>query len=746
MHPQKDAGLNDPHQSARNGRRAVKTKRAAAKKRAAKPRRRDLRRRQSEGPPHSGEEPFRLLADAMPQLVWTADAAGAVDYFNARREEYADRKSDALNWNVLIHPDDLQRTIEVWRHAVETGSIYECEHRIKLRDGSYCWHLSRAIPMRDAKGRVVKWFGTATDIDETIRAEERHRESERRFRQFAAATNAVIWISDAATGKVEYVSPALERVWGLDPAEDRVKWLHPDDRQRAIEARERTAKGEVVEIDYRIVRPDGEVRFISDVGFPIRDRQGVVVRVGVIARDVTRAKRREQALRESRDRLANALAELETIYRTSPIGLCTLSPDLRFLHINDRMSQRHGVPAADHIGRTLREIAPAIADEAEAIVRSIIETGEPRLNLEFTETADGERRTWSEHWAPIKTQEGEVVGINVAAKDITERKRAEESNALLAAIVMSSGDAIFSSGLDRTLRSWNAGAERLYGYTAEEAIGQPLSIIAPDHLKQELHDLSGRALNGEPVYFETLRQRKDGSLVAVGASAAPIRAADGRVIGASAVHRDITENKRHEEQMRFMVRELSHRSKNLLAVVQAMARETAKACEDFSQFEDRFTGRIQALAHSHDLLVAHNWQAALLRSLVEAQLAPFAGADKMRISVRGPAVWIRPEATQYLGMALYELASNAIRHGALSSPAGSVSIEWTSEPGGGARLTWRERGGPDVAAPARRGFGRTVLERMAAAHDSTAKLSFAPEGLVWSMSIPSHQIAPAPGA
>lgn len=693
--------------------------------------------------------PFRLLADAMPQLVWTADAAGSIDYFNARRQQYARRDTEGLDWNVLIHPDDLPRTIEVWRHAVEAGSIYECEHRIKLRDGSYCWHLSRAVPMKDASGRVVKWFGTATDIDDTVRAEERHRESERRFRQFAAATNAVLWIAEAESGRLEYVSPALDRLWGIHFAEQQswMEWVHPNDRDGVLAARGRLASGEVSEINYRIVRPDGAVRFINEVGFPMRDRQGAVVRIGGIARDVTRAQASQQALRESRDKLANTVAELEAIYRTSPIGLCTLSTDLRFLHINDQMAQLNGVPAADHIGRTLRQVVPMLADEAEAIARFVIETGEPRLNVEFTGTTEAHpraRRTWSEHWAPIKAASGEVIGINVVAEEITERKLAEEANALLAAVVMSSNDAIFSFGKDRTFKTWNEGAERLYGYTAEEAIGQPLAMLAPDHLKQELHDLSGRALRGERVYFETVRKRKDGALVAVGASASPIRAGDGRVIGASAVHRDITESKKYGEQLQFMMRELSHRSKNLLAVVQAMARQTAKACESFSQFEERFTGRVQALAQSHDVLVSHNWEAARLQTLVEAQLAPFMDAGKARFQIDGPAVWVKPEAMQYLGMALYELATNATKYGALSSPAGSVSIAWSFECGGGVRLTWRECGGPSVDAPERRGFGRTVLERMAAAHDSEVTLSFAPQGLVWSMLVPAYQLSPAP--
>lgn len=685
----------------------------------------------------------------MPQLVWTADAAGTVDYFNARRQQYADRDAAGLDWNVLIHPDDLPRTIEVWRDSVQTGSIYECEHRIKLRDGSYCWHLSRAVPLKDAHGRVIKWFGTATDIDDTIRAEERHRESERRFRQFAAATNAVLWISDAESGGLEYVSPALERVWGIPPADEQswMEWLHPNDRESVLAARARISAGQVTDINYRIVRPDGAIRFINEVGFPMRDRQGTVAHIGGIARDVTRAQASQQDLRESRDKLANTAAELEAIYRTAPIGLCTLSADLRFMHVNDRMAQRNGLSAAEHIGRTLREVMPALADEAEAIARSIIETGEPRLNLEFTgatEARPGVRRTCLEHWAPIKDASGQVVAINVVAEDITERKLAEEANALLAAVVVSSGDAIFSFGQDRVFKTWNEGAERLYGYTAEEAIGQPLALIAPDHLKQELQDLSGRALKGERVYFETVRKRKDGALVAVGASASPIRASDGRVIGASAMHRDITEKKKHDEQMEFMMRELSHRSKNLLAVVQAMARQTAKACDHFSQFEERFTGRIQALAQSHDVLVRHNWEAARLQTLVEVQLTPFMDAGKARFQISGPEVWIRPEAMQYLGMALYELATNATKYGSLSSPTGSVSIEWRIEPRGGVRLTWRECGGPAVDTPERRGFGRTVLERMAVAHDSEVTLSFAPEGLVWSMRVPARQVSPAP--
>ena len=326
--------------------------------------------------------------------------------------------------------------------------------------------------------------------------------------------------------------------------------------------------------------------------------------------------------------------------------------------------------------------------------------------------------------------------------DITDRKRAEETNALHASTVLSSNDAIFSLDSNQIIRTWNRGAERLYGYTAAEAINSPLSIICPDELRAEQTVLYDKAIAGEPVVQETKRRHKDGRLILVGISGAPIFDAEHHVVGVAAVHRDMTERHRYEEHLAFTLRELSHRTKNMLAVVQGLTRMIARRSDNIEEFESRLRGCIQALAYSHDLLVQHDWQGATLDELVRIQLAPFGGVDTGRIVTHGPAVYLRPQAMQSLGLILHELATNATKHGALSGKVGTVKIDWERLPGGGVELGWVESDGPAVAPPQRMGFGQVVFERIGASLDGEVKSDYRPEGLRCSVTIPGSNFLP----
>lgn len=343
----------------------------------------------------------------------------------------------------------------------------------------------------------------------------------------------------------------------------------------------------------------------------------------------------------------------------------------------------------------------------------------------FSEGTDGKRPTRS-------------IGLIV---DITERKRGEEANALLASTVHSSTDAIFSIDPDLTIKTWNGGAERLYGYTALEAIGRSLRMICPEKLHDEQGGLYNQSMSGKPVLLETLRRHKDGHLIPVGISGSPIFAPDGRVVGVAAVHRDITANRAYEEHLAFTLRELSHRTKNLLAVVQGLAHMIARRSEDVEEFEVRFRGCVQALAYSHDLLVQHDWQGATLEELLRVQLAPFGGVDGTKIALQGPEVFLTPPTMQSLGLIMHELATNATKHGALSTPTGKVAIGWTRDPGDdGIRLNWQEHGGPPVGQPKRKGFGQVVFERIGASLDGAISVDFRPEGFVCDVTIAANNL------
>lgn len=342
--------------------------------------------------------------------------------------------------------------------------------------------------------------------------------------------------------------------------------------------------------------------------------------------------------------------------------------------------------------------------------------------------------------APGRKRPTRSIGLIV---DITDRKFGEEANALHASTVHSSTDAIFSIDPGLIIKTWNGGAERLYGYTAAEAIGQPLKMICPEELREEQSGLYAQTMTGKPVLLETVRRHKDGHLVPVGISGSPIFAPDGRVTGVAAVHRDMTENREFKEHLGFTLRELSHRTKNLLAVVQGLARMIARRSDDLDEFEVRFRGCIQALAHSHDLLVQHDWQGATLQELLRVQLAAFGGIDTKKITVRGPEVFLTPSAMQSLGLIMHELGTNATKHGALSTPEGSVAVGWTRDPANhGVTMVWQEQGGPPVAEPTRKGFGQVMFERIGASLDGSITTDFRPDGFVCTVTVAANNLIP----
>jgi PAS domain S-box-containing protein len=312
--------------------------------------------------------------------------------------------------------------------------------------------------------------------------------------------------------------------------------------------------------------------------------------------------------------------------------------------------------------------------------------------------------------------------------------------AWLAAIVDSSDDAIVSKTLDGIITSWNRAAENLFGYSADEIIGRPIATLAPPDRKNEMSAILERIRRGEKVdHFETIRRRKDGSLVDISLTVSPIRDEKGRIIGASKIARDVTARKQAEERQRMLTAELSHRVKNMLAVVGVLAERSCANATSIAGCLEVFRGRLQALAAAHNALIADNWAGASLAAVIETTLEPYLGEDdRIRLDVQD--LRITPELALSLALGLHELATNAAKYGALSSPAGRVALRAHLEPGGGGeelRLVWQENGGPAVARPAVPGFGTSMLSQaMQYQHKGTVELDWRKEGLICRLSVP----------
>ena len=327
------------------------------------------------------------------------------------------------------------------------------------------------------------------------------------------------------------------------------------------------------------------------------------------------------------------------------------------------------------------------------------------------ERADGTRVPFLPFPTPIFNASGVFVGAVNMLVDITERKRAEEATQRLAAIVDSSDDAIVSKDLDGIITSWNKGAERIFGYMAEEIIGKSIKVLIPSEYHAEEDTILERIRRGQRIdHYETIRQRKHGSLINISLTVSPVRNLQGKIIGASKIARDITERKRSEAQISLLAREAEHRTKNILAAVQATVHLTQSETTD--GLKSAIEGRIQAFANVHELFVQSRWEGAHLCDLVTSQLAPYCQDVETRARIEGPDLLLEPYAAQTIAVTLHELATNAAKYGALSAPDGRVHVCWSGVEKGPLFLRWTETGGPRVTSPTRKGFGTRVMERM----------------------------------
>jgi PAS domain S-box-containing protein len=332
--------------------------------------------------------------------------------------------------------------------------------------------------------------------------------------------------------------------------------------------------------------------------------------------------------------------------------------------------------------------------------------------------------------SPILDGFGTVTGLSVILRDIRERQYAELTQARLAAIVMSSADAIIGKTLDGFITTWNQAAERMFSYPASEMIGQSVRRLIPADRQRDEDVILTRLARSECIeQYETVLLAKDGRTFDASITVSPMRDACGGIIGCSKIIRDITARKRDEAHLELLMRELNHRAKNMLSLVQAIARQTAtRAPEDFI---DTFTERIRALAANQDLLIRNEWQGVFVEDLVRAQLAHFADLVGSRIAVHGPRLRLNAAAAQAVGLALHELATNAGKYGALSTETGGVEVDWRLD-AGVFTMGWTERNGPPVKPPGRQGFGNMVLDLMAKRTvDGDVALEYAPSGLAW---------------
>ncbi|MGC2460225.1 MAG: PAS domain S-box protein [Steroidobacteraceae bacterium] len=363
------------------------------------------------------------------------------------------------------------------------------------------------------------------------------------------------------------------------------------------------------------------------------------------------------------------------------------------------------------------------------------------------ERPDGTRIPFLAYPTPLFDEVGELAGAVNMLVNISGRKSAELASQRLAAIVESSDDAIISKDTNGIITSWNGGAQRLFGYCEREAIGKPVTILIPCDRQDEEPEILSRIRRGERIeHYETIRRRKDGSLVDISLSVSPILDSSGKVVGASKIARDISDRRRAEEQKNLLLGEMNHRVKNLFALAGGLVNLSARGAASVPDLVSDLQGKFVALSRAHSLTLSgtgtNPHQITTLHTLIAEVTEPYhhEGTSEPRIVVSGPDIQLGRSAVTNLALLLHEFATNALKYGALVDPSGQVQIECFEQEYDFC-ITWREAGVVSHAGESvREGFGSRLARAAITALNGSFSRDFTSNGLEIRLTVPQAKL------
>ncbi|MFC5436954.1 chemotaxis protein CheB [Rhodanobacter umsongensis] len=441
-------------------------------------------------------------------------------------------------------------------------------------------------------------------------------------------------------------------------------------------------------------------------------------------------------------------SDIRNLLDSTHIATLFLDKDLTIRSYTPMMTALFHLRDGDK-GRPITEISPRINyPELKSDVAHVLHD---MAVTERTLRGIGDAATFLLRMRPYLTVDNLVDGVVLTFVDITESQQLNSEHARLAAIVNSSRDAIFGFSLDQRITSWNASAERIFGLSASQTVGQPLRMLLPSEPSDEARKFFANEERPARLdEFEMTWVRPNGESVPLAMSYSPVRDKDGELFAGTLIARDITERVRATRHTEMILAELNHRVKNTLATVQAIAQQTLASAPDLPAFADSFMSRLLALSQTHNLLAQDAWVGASLADIVNGELAPYRhdGTEPVndaRVCVQGDEIILPPKQALALSMALHELATNAGKYGSLSVPEGQVAVTWTThlkEQRPRLLLQWTETGGPKVAPPTRRGFGsRLIGEGLPYELDGEVTLKFSREGVTCVIDVPLDEVA-----
>jgi PAS domain S-box-containing protein len=493
----------------------------------------------------------------------------------------------------------------------------------------------------------------------------------------------------------------------------------------------------------RLRAKDGSVKHVL-ITSNSRMTDGKFVNTRCFTTDVTERQEAETARRESEKRLA-------ATYEAATVGIAEADAEGRLLRVNDAICKMLGRSREELLGMTFFDYTHEEdrQSDAELYARQINGELDTYYLRKRAIKADGSTLHLDVHGSCVRDDSGTFrYGVRVLA-DVTAAKQMEDrirdNERQMRHLLEALPAAVYTTDAEGRITFYNNAAVEMSGRTPNpgEMWCVTWRLYYPDGTPLP-HDECPMAValkENRPVRgVEAVAERPDGTRIPFVPYPTPLHDSEGRLIGAINMLVDITERKRADDRQKLLIDELNHRVKNTLATAQSLAAQTARNANDLSDFSQRFEARLLALSAAHDLLTRRHWAQAPVDALAREVLAPLAGNAADRIALEGPAVDLRPRSALSLTMTLNELVTNALKYGALSTETGNLSLEWSvdrqSQPPM-LRLEWRERGGPAVVPPKRRGTGTRLMERCIERDlEGEFELAFEPEGVSCSISMP----------
>jgi two-component system CheB/CheR fusion protein len=437
--------------------------------------------------------------------------------------------------------------------------------------------------------------------------------------------------------------------------------------------------------------------------------------------------------------ISRAHSDLQNLMAATDIGTLFLDAGLRIKRFTERVTDLFSVTPADE-GRPITDFANQLEygnliKDARAVLADLAPVRR--------EIRSHNGRWYDTRLRPYRTVDDKIDGVVFTFVDVTDRRQVEqalrESEQRLRQekrLVELTRDPIFIWDFDGGVLEWNRGSEELYGYSRDEALGkrkdQLLATVVPG---SSFAALRAKLLEEKSWSGELKHRTKNGRELTV-ESRLQLESVDGRRLVLEST-RDVTERRQWEERQRLLLGELSHRVKNTLAVVQAIAHRTLRDSASTEDFVERFDGRLLALAGAHNLLIKSDWQGADLAALARTQLEPYTSANLKRLRLQGQPVLLTADIATPFGLVLHELATNAAKHGALSHEQGTVDLSWSVSARNHQRMltvVWREKDGPPVKPPTTSGLGSTLIDH--AIPGAKISREFQANGLVCTMELP----------